>query len=94
MDTIKAEKTKEAEKRNRAATEDEYTEAKKKMKVLEEDANACLKQTDKKAEESLKKHDFKFLDQSVALRDKGNSLMNKEVKEKSNVVQELKNRLN
>ena len=30
MDTIKAEKTKEAEKRKRAATEDEYTEAKKK----------------------------------------------------------------
>ena len=61
MDTIKAEKTKEAEKRKRAATEDEYTEAKKKMKLLEEEAKACLKQADKKAEESLKKHDFNSL---------------------------------
>ena len=64
------------------------------MKVLEEEAKACLKQADKKAEDSLKKHDFKLFAQSVALRDKGNSLMNKEVKEQSNVVQELKNRLN
>ena len=64
------------------------------MKVLEEEAKACLEQADKNAEESLKRHDFKLLAQSVALRDKDNSLMNKEVKEQSNVVQELKNRLN
>ena len=34
IDTIKAEKSKEAEKRKRAATDDEYTEAKKKIKGL------------------------------------------------------------
>ena len=62
----------------------------KKMKVFEEEAKACLKQADQKAEESLKKHDFKLLAQSVALNDKGNSLMNMEVKEQPNVVQKLK----
>lgn len=94
MDTIKAEKTKEAEKRKAAATEDQYTEAKKKLKVLEEEASACLKAADKKAKESLKKHNFKLLAQSVALREKGNAMMNKEVIEQSNIVQELKNKLN
>ena len=93
MDTVQEEKTKVAEKRNVAAIEEQYSEAKKKLKLLEEEASACLKEADK-AKESLKKHDFKLLAQSVALRDKGNAIMSKEVKEQSNIVQELKNSIN
>ena len=94
MDTVQEEKTKAAEKRKVAAIEEQYAEAKKKLKLLEEEASACLKEANKKAKESLKKHDFKLLAQSVALRDKGNAIMSKEVKGQSNIVQELKNSIN
>ena len=45
-----------------------------------EEAGACLKQADKKAKESLKRHDFKLLAQSVALKDKGNAMTHTDVK--------------
>ena len=48
--------------------------------MLEEEAGACLKQADKKAKESLKRYDFKLQAQTVALRDKGNAMMNTDVK--------------
>ena len=72
MDAVKAEKAKVAEKRKVAAVEDKFMEARKKLKLLEQEANVCLKKADKKANESLKKDDFKLLAQSVALREKGN----------------------
>ena len=88
--TVKAEKAKEAEKRKASAIEDEYKEAKKKLKMLEEEAGACLKQADKKAKESLKNHDLKLLAQSVALRDKGNAMMNTDVKNSQVLCKNLK----
>ena len=94
MDAVKAEKAKVPVKRNRAAVEDKFTDARKKLKLLEEAAYVCLKEADKKANESLKKHAFKLLAQSVSLREKDNLMLDKDVKEQSNIVQELKSRLN
>ena len=48
--------------------------------MLEEEAGACLKQADQKAKESLKRHDLNLLAQSVALRGKGNAMVNTDVK--------------
>ena len=57
-----------------------------KKKMLEEEAGTCLKQADKKTKESLKRHDFKLLAQSVVLMDKGEAMMNTNVKNKSQVL--------
>jgi hypothetical protein len=70
-----------------------YVQAKKKMKSLEDEANSCLTEADKKAKNALKKHDFKLLAQSQALRDKGNAMLDKEVRDQRNIVQDLQSKL-
>ena len=93
-DAVKAEKAKVSEKRKVAAVEDKFTDARKKLNLLVQEAYVCLKEADKKANESLKKHDFKLLAQSFSLRERDNLMVDKDVKEQSNIVQELKSRLN
>lgn len=68
------EKKKEAEKRKRGDDEEKYQDAKKRLKMMEDEVNSFLKEADKKAKESLKKQDFNLLAQSVALREKGQSM--------------------
>ena len=46
-----------------------------------DEAESCIKEADKKAKQSLAKHDFKLLAQSVALQDKGQAMISKEVAE-------------
>lgn len=89
-----AEKKKEAEKRKNTDDEEKYQEAKKKMKMLEDEASSCLNEADKKAKDSLKKHDFNLLAQSVALREKGQDILKKQVSKQSEIVKQLKNKIN
>ena len=89
----KTTKKKEAEKRKGAVAEEAYIQAKKKLKTLEDEGNSCLKEADKKANNSLKKHDFKLLAQSVALREKGNTILEKDVSDQRKLVQELQSKL-
>jgi len=70
----------------------EYLEAKKKLKLLEDEAASCLKSSDKKAKDSLKKHDFTLLAQSVALKEKSDEI-HKEIAKQQKTVDELKSRL-
>ena len=62
-------KSQETLKRKAADAVDKLVQAKKKLTSLEEEVNSCLTEADKKAKSSQKKHDFKLLAQSVALRE-------------------------
>ena len=57
------------------------------MKLIEEEADSCIKEADKKAKQALDKHDFKLLAQSIALKDKGQAMISTEVAEQKKVVQ-------
>ena len=46
MDAVKAEKAKVSEKRKIAAVEDKFSDARKKLKLLEQEAYVCLKEAD------------------------------------------------
>jgi hypothetical protein len=67
--------------------------AKKKLKMLENEAASCLKASEIKANESLKKHNFNLLAQSVALRDKSIAMKEKEIANQLKLVQELQSKL-
>lgn len=89
----KTNKKKEAVKRKGAEAQDAYVQAKKKLKTLEDEGNSCLKEADKKAQNSLKKHDFKLLAQSIALREKGKATLDKDVSDQRRLVLELQSKL-
>ncbi len=92
LDEVKAEKKRDTEKRKAAKAEGEYVKPKKRLKSLEEEANSCIAEADKKATSALK-HDFKLLAQSVALRDKGKAMLGKEVQDQKDMVQDLQSKL-
>ena len=79
----------EVKKRKLEEHQGEYLQAKKKLKLLEDEAASCLKSSTKKAKDSLKKHDFGLLAQSVALKDKSDEIQ-KKIDEQKKLVDELK----
>lgn len=93
IDEVKAAKAQDIQKRKVTDAEEAYVQAKKKLKTLEDEANSCLTEADKKAKSALKNHDFKLLAQSVALRDKGTAMLQKEVGDQRCIVHELQSKL-
>ena len=61
--------------------------------MVEDEAESSIKDADKKAKQALAKHDFKLLTQSVALQDKGQAMISKEVAEQKKVVHLLHSKL-
>jgi hypothetical protein len=92
MDQQKA-KLHEEKKRKAGEIEDIYIKEKKRLKSLEEQADSCVTESDKKAKEALKKQDFKLLAHSVALKEKADKMRKKEIADQKKLVEELKSKL-
>ena len=88
----KTEAAAEAKKRKKTESQTQYLQAKKNLKLLEEEAESFLKSSDKKAKESLKKHNFGLLTQSVAMKDKATELQ-KAIDAQNKIVNDLKSTL-
>ena len=82
----KTKKDKDTQKRKVEEAKEEHIHAKKKQKLLEEEAKSLIAAADKKAQESLK-HDSTISAQSVAMRDRGDETL-KLVKKQEKSVQE------
>lgn len=92
MDVQKEQKAKRKAE-EMASAEKKFLEAKKKLKLMEEEAESCSKNAAKKAKSALEGHDFKLLAQSVALTEKSTNMNNNEIKKQRKIVDELQAQL-
>ena len=92
VDQTKA-KAQQAAKRKASENEASYLKEKKKLKLLEEEAESCMKESDKKATKALAKHDFKLLAQSEALKDKARLMKTTSVAAQMKIVKDLQSKL-
>ena len=79
LETDRARVSQEANKRKQIELEEEITSAKKKLKLMKEQAASCLQEADKKLKLSVKDQNFNLVTQSIALRDRAAAIESEDV---------------